>query len=151
MQTLKIENNVVLSNETPKTDPTIISAIPEKMDSQPFRWCFLDDEMRWSNNFGFKNYTKDLRSFLKEIEQPVFRKFRSLTWGQVHTIPHCGYYKKDGLTKKQEDIACFPHKPDDEQLYHIHISQKHVLFGYRSDDNVFHITINDPDHEFDKL
>jgi hypothetical protein len=123
----KIKGDIALSAETPKTDPAIVAAISEKLDSQPFRWCFLNDEMRWS------------------------KKFHSLTWGQVNTRPHCGNYKKDGLTKKQMEIACSPYKPDDEQLYHIHISQEHVLFGYRSADNVFHITINDPEHEFNNL
>ncbi len=151
VQEPKIESNVVLFTETPKTDPAIESAISEKIDSQPFRWCFLDGEMRWNSTFGFKKYTKDLRSFLKEIEYPIFKKFHSLNWGQVNTMSHCGNYKKDGFTKGQREIACSPYKPDDEQLYHIHISQKHVLFGYRSSDNVFHITINDPEHEFNSL
>lgn len=147
----KIESSPILSAEVPKTDPAIASVVSEKIDSQPFRWCFLHGEMRWGGNFGFKSYARDLRGFLQEIEQPVFDKFHSLTWGQVNARPHCGSYKKDGFTKGQSAIACSPHKPDDEQLYHIHISQKHVLFGYRSADNVFHITINDPDHEFNNL
>jgi hypothetical protein len=111
----------------------------------------LDEEMRWAGNFGFKRYDSDLRVFLQEIEQPIFEKLHNLTWGQVNIRQHCGNYKNGTLTKGQKEIACSPHKPDDEPLYHVHISQKHVLFGYRSDDNVFHITINDPDHAFDNL
>lgn len=149
--TPKIESGVVLSDETPKTDANLATEVSQKIDSEPFRWCFLDGEMRWSNNFGFRSYKGDLRAFLQEIEQSIFEKFHNLTWAQVNTKQHCGNYKNGTLTKEQKNIACAPHKPDDEQLYHIHISQQHVLFGYRSDDNVFHITINDPAHEFDSL
>jgi len=142
--------NVAPSEEKPKINPDFEAAIPERIDAQPFRWCFLDDEMRWNNNFCFKDYKKDLRKFLQEIEQPLFNLYRNLTWYEVNTKENCGKYK-EGLTNGQKAIASFPHKPDGEQLYHIKISQKHRLFGYRSDDNIFHITINDPDHEFNKL
>lgn len=147
----KIASNVEVSDENPKIDPAIDASVSAKIDTDPFRWCFLEEEMRWSDNLGFKDYKKDLIRFLQEIELPIFRIYHNLSWRQVNTKPHCGNYKGGTLTRGQKDIACFPYKPDDEPLYHIHISQKHVLFGYRSDDNVFHITINDPDHNFDKL
>ena len=40
---------------------------------------------------------------------------------------------------------------EDLQIYHIALNEKHRLFGYKDDDNVFHVILNDPNHEFDKL
>ncbi len=133
----------------PKIDIKIEASVNKEIDTEPFRWCFIYDEMRWTGNFGFKEYQKDLKKFLEEIEKPIYNTYHNLTWAQVNQKPHCGKYAKN-LNEEQKRIAYPPHKPDDEQLYHIHISQKHVLLGYRLD-NVFHITINDPDHKFDKL
>lgn len=135
--------------DTPKIDAATESSVNNELGKALFRWCFIDDEMRWNGNFGFKDYKKDLQKFLQDIEKPIYEKFHDMTWAKVDKLPHCGEYGKN-LNKNQQIIACSPHKPDDEQLYHIHISQKHVLFGYRVD-NIFHITINDPKHEFDNL
>ena len=138
-----------VSLDTPKIDIATENSVNNELGKAPFRWCFIADEMRWNDNFGFKEYKNDLQKFLQDIEKPVYEKFHNMKWAQVDNHPHCGTYGKN-LNKNQQNIACSPHKPDDEQLYHIHISQKHVLFGYRVD-NIFHITINDPEHEFDKL
>lgn len=132
----------------PKIDQQIAERI-NKLDSEPFRWCFLGSEMRWNGNFSFQCYKKDSKKFLTEIEEPIYNKYHNLTWAQVNKTKHCGEYGNN-LSERQREIACSPHKPDDEPLYHIHVSQKHVVFGYRLD-NVLHITINDPGHEFNDL
>lgn len=135
--------------EAPKIDTSTEKSVDNELGNYPFRWCFIADEMRWNDNFGFKDYKQNLQKFLQDIEKTIYEKFHNMTWAQVDKLPHCGKYGKN-LNKKQQAIACSPYKPDDEQLYHIHISQKHVLLGYRID-NIFHITINDPEHGFDKL
>lgn len=142
-----VEPNI--DNVEPKIDVQIEQKVNETVEAQYFRWCFIPDEMRWGDNFGFKNYKKDLQKFLIEIEQKIYDKYHNFTWHQVNNMPHCGFYKEH-LNARQQEIACSLHKPDDEQLYHIHITQKHVLFGYRLD-GVFHITINDPEHKFNDL
>jgi len=149
IRTPKIAAEPAVSPVEPKIDAAVERSVNNEVDAEHFRWCFIDDEMRWNNNFSFKCYKNDLKKFLQEIEKPIYDKFCDMTWAQVNNIKHCGKYR-DNLSKDQRAIACSPHKPDDEHLYHIHISQRHVLFGYRLN-NVFHITINDPTHEFDNL
>ena len=144
----KVAEIPAIVDASPKIDPQVEESI-KQIDNEPFRWCFLCEEMRWNGSFSFHCYKKDSKKFLKEIEQPIYKKYHSLTWTQVNKDPHCGEYGNN-LSERQREIARSPHKPDDEQLYHIHISQKHVLFGYRLD-NVLHITINDPEHEFNNL
>ena len=148
-QTPKVADNPTVIDKEPKVEADIEANINNEMDNQPFRWCFIEDEMRWNSNFSFKEYKRDLRKFLSDIEIPLHEKYHDKTWGQVNKTEHCGKYSNT-LNEKQKEIACTPHKPNDENLYHVHISQKHVIFGYRLN-NVFHLTINDPDHEFNKL
>jgi len=145
----KVVQDPGVGDETPKIDAAIKESVNLELDNEHFRWCFIENEMRWNNTFSFKDYKRDLRKFLQEIEKPIYDKFYDKTWAQVNHTDHCGKYR-DNLSRNQKEIACSPHKPDDEQLYHIHISPQHVLFGYRID-NVFHITINDPEHGFDNL
>lgn len=139
----------VIIEGCPKIDDVLERKVDEDVDNEPFRWCFMLEDMRLSGSFSFKKYKKDLKSFLEEIERPIYEIFHGLKWWQVNQRDHCGKYAKN-LNEKQMTIVRSTHKPDDEHLYHIHISQRHVLFGYRID-NVLHITINDPEHEFDKL
>ena len=135
-----------------KTSNDIFTEISNKevessLGNKPFRWCFIEKEMRWNGNFSFKEYKKDLNRFIRDIETAIYDKFHDKLWKDVMQLFHSGVYKN--LSSKQKEIIK-DKIPNDEQVFHIHISQKHVLFGYRSDD-FFHIVINDPDHKFNKL
>lgn len=151
----EIQNQLKLASKN--KEENIIVHSKDSPNSQLFCWRFDSRFINW-NYYGWKSLKKT-KDFLDNIVLQMYQKYLRLTWYEVKNKGNCGYilnpskkqkeslksinrkFKENDLLKKGSDSIY-------DGIYHIKLTMGHRLFGYRDENDVFWIILNDPDHTY---